>query len=154
MTYGYRTQKETKNLEELITFSRTEGFGKEVKRRIMLGTFVLSAGYFDAYYVKAQKVRKIIYDYTMDLFKKVDLILLPTCTGTAFEINAISNDPIALYLSDIFTLHSAIVGIPSISLPIGNHSNGMPFGIQLMAKPFAEVDMLSMSENLLRTYSN
>lgn len=147
MTYGHRT-KEVGSIEETITKSRTEGFGKEVKRRIMLGTFVLSEGFFDAYYTKAQKVRRVVTDYTLELFKTFDFMLLPSTPGTAFEIGQKSADPIAMYLEDIFTIHSAVSGIPAISLPLGNHSNGMPFGIQLMGKPFAESDLLAFSAQL------
>ena len=147
MTYGHRT-KEVGSIEETITKSRTEGFGKEVKRRIMLGTFVLSEGFFDAYYTKAQKVRRVVTDYTLELFKSFDFMLLPSTPGTAFEIGQKSADPIAMYLEDIFTIHSAVSGIPAVSLPLGNHSNGMPFGIQLMGKPFAESELLAFSAQL------
>lgn len=152
MTYGHRS-KDAKTLEEVITKSRSEGFGPEVKRRIMLGTFVLSEGYYDAYYNKAQRVRRLISDYTIDLLKDNDFLILPTSPGTAFALGENTGDPIAMYLADIFTIQSAIAGVPSISLPLGWHSNGMPFGIQIIGRSFDEQRLLAFSNYLMNTFA-
>ncbi len=152
MTYGYRA-KDAKTLEEVITKSRSEGFGPEVKRRIMLGTFVLSEGYYDAYYNKAQRVRRLISDYTIDLLKDNDFLILPTSPGTAFALGENTGDPIAMYLADIFTIQSAIAGVPSISLPLGWHSNGMPFGIQIIGRSFDEERLLAFSNYLMNIFA-
>ena len=144
--FGHRSTR-AKNVEETYRLSRSEGFGPEVKRRILLGTFVLSSGYYDAYYAKAQRVRRLIRDRTLAAFEKVDLIMLPTCPATAFEHGAIK-DPVAMYLQDIFTVQANLAGIPAISIPAGEHSNGLPFGLQLMAAPFADGALLAAAENL------
>ena len=146
--YGYRSP-EAKDLESTYKLSRSQGFGAEVKRRIMLGTFVLSAGYYDAYYTKGLRVRNIIKTKTEEIFKDYDFILLPTTPTTAFDIGGIK-DPIAMYLQDIFTVHANLAGIPAISLPLGEHSNGMPFGIQLMAKSFDDAKLLAFSSELMK----
>ncbi len=148
ITYGYQS-KNAKDIESTYKKSRTEGFGAEVKRRIMLGTFVLSAGYYDAYYSKAQKVRRLIKEKTEAIFKTYDFILLPTTPGTAFEFGKKSEDPIAMYLEDIFTVQANMTGLPAISLPMGQHSNKLPFGIQLIGKGFSEDQLLSLSKQLL-----
>jgi aspartyl-tRNA(Asn)/glutamyl-tRNA(Gln) amidotransferase subunit A len=153
MTYGYRSP-EAKTLDEVIVKSRTEGFGEEVKRRIMLGTFVLSEGYYDAYYSKAQKVRRVIKDYSNKLLAENDFIILPTSPGTAFGIGHNTSDPIQMYLADIFTLQSALAGLPSISLPLGVHSNGMPFGVQLIGRAFEEDKLFAFSNYLMQHFSN
>ena len=152
MTYGYRAQ-DAKTLEEVIVKSRSEGFGPEVKRRIMLGTFVLSEGYYDAYYNKAQRVRRLINDYTKDLLKDNDFLILPTSPGVAFALGENTEDPIAMYLADIFTIPSAIAGLPSISLPLGWHSNGMPFGIQIIGRSFDESRLLAFSNQLMNIFA-
>lgn len=144
--YGHRS-KAAKGVEETYRLSRSEGFGPEVKRRILLGTFVLSAGYYDAYYAQAQRVRRIIRDHTIAAFEKHDLILSPTCPTTAFGHGDIT-DPVAMYLQDIFTVQANLVGTPAISLPTGVHSNGLPFGVQLMAAPFAEAPLLAAAKHL------
>ena len=144
--YGHRS-KSAVGVDETYRLSRTEGFGPEVKRRILLGTFVLSAGYYDAYYGQAQRVRRIIRDHTLAAFEKYDLILSPTCPSTAFGHGDIS-DPVAMYLQDIFTVQANLAGIPAISLPTGKHSNGMPFGVQLSGKPFDEAGLLAASARL------
>ncbi|MFI5148538.1 MAG: Asp-tRNA(Asn)/Glu-tRNA(Gln) amidotransferase subunit GatA [Bacteroidia bacterium] len=146
--FGYRSPNAT-DLESTYKKSRSEGFGPEVKRRIMLGTFVLSEGYYDAYYSKGQKVRRLIQDKTKDIFKDHDFILLPTTPGTAFEFGANSADPIKMYLEDIFTVHANHAGIPAISLPLGTHSNGLPFGIQLMASHFEEASLFQFANMLM-----
>ena len=147
ITYGYQSKNAT-DIESTYKKSRTEGFGKEVKRRIMLGTFVLSAGYYDAYYSKAQKVRRLIKNQTDSIFESHDFILLPTTPGTAFEFGKKSTDPIAMYLEDIFTVQANITGLPAISLPLGKHSNQLPFGIQIIGKSFSEDHLLAFSKQL------
>lgn len=145
--FGYRSA-DAKGVEETYIKSRTEGFGAEVKRRIMAGTFVLSQGYYDAYYTKAQKVRRLIQDRTNEILKQNDFILLPTTPSTAFELNAVK-DPIQMYLQDIYTVQANLSGNPAISLPIGKHSNGMPFGLQLIGKHFGEKELLDTSAYLM-----
>ncbi len=142
--YGYRSNKSS-SLLEMYKSSRTEGFGTEVKRRIMLGTYVLSAGYYDAYYKKAQKVRRLIKQDFDNAFKEVDLILTPTTPTTAFKIGEKSNDPLEMYLSDIYTTSANLAGIPGISIPAAKSSEGLPIGIQLLANQFEEVKLLQMS---------
>lgn len=142
--YGYRS-KDASDLLETYRRSRTEGFGTEVKRRIMLGTFVLSAGYYDAYYSKAQQVRQLIWQRLQKIFSTYDFILMPVATSTAWDIGKMDNDPVEMYLSDIFTVLANMVGIPGISLPIGTHSNGLPIGMQLMANRFEEEKLLAFS---------
>lgn len=143
MRYGYR-HPDADDLESTYVKSRSTGFGKEVKRRIMMGTFVLSAGYYDAYYAKAQKVRRIIKDRTTEVFKEYDFIMSPTTPDTAFELGAKGNDPVAMYLEDIFTVHANLTGNPAISVPLGD-ADGLPFGLQLMAPAYAELELLSFS---------
>jgi aspartyl-tRNA(Asn)/glutamyl-tRNA(Gln) amidotransferase subunit A len=145
--YGHRT-KNASDLESTYKKSRSEGFGKEVQRRIMLGTFVLSAGYYDAYYNKGQKVRRIIQNKTKEIFKDFDFILTPSTPGTAFEFGKNSADPIKMYLEDIFTVQAPIAGIPAISVPCGTHSNGLPMGLQLMADHFEEKKLLNMAAKI------
>lgn len=147
MHYGYRS-KNISDLESTIRKSRSEGFGPEVKRRIMLGTFVLSAGYYDAYYSKAQKVRRIVADYTKDLFKNYDFILSPTSPNVAFEFGAKAENPLAMYLADIFTVHANIFGGPALSFPYGNDTNGMPIGMQLTANTFEDSNLLAFVKTL------
>lgn len=143
--YGYRTPT-AKTLEETITKSRTEGFGKEVKRRIMLGTFVLSAGYFDAYFVKAQKVRGLIKSATEKILEQYDFIAMPTTPAPAWEIGEKTSDPIENFLADIFTVQANLAGIPAISIPSGTHKEtGLPLGFQLMGQRFKETQLLNFS---------
>jgi aspartyl-tRNA(Asn)/glutamyl-tRNA(Gln) amidotransferase subunit A len=147
--YGYRSSKASKDLTEFYKHNRSEGFGKEVKRRIMLGTFVLSTGYYDAYFTKAQKVRRKLVEKTQLVFNEFDFILMPTSPSVAFKIGEKTDDPIAMYLADIYTVFANLTGIPGISLPLFKHSNGMPFGIQLMAKEFNELSLLQASQQLM-----
>lgn len=147
--FGYRS-KEAKGIDDTYRKSRSEGFGKEVKRRIMLGTFVLSSGYYDAYYGRAQQVRRLLKDKTEEVFKNNDFILLPTSTNEAFKLGENTKDPIAMYLEDIFTVQANLVGIPAISLPLGQKKSGLPFGIQLMGKMFGEKELLSFSKYLMK----
>ena len=144
--YGHRS-KEAKGVEETYRRSRSEGFGPEVQRRILLGTFVLSAGYYDAYYAQGQRVRRLIRDNTLKAFERFDLVLTPTCPTTAFGHGEIK-DPVAMYLQDIFTVQANLAGVPAISLPTGTHSNGLPFGIQLMAGPMADEWLLAACDGL------
>lgn len=147
--YGRRSENST-DIESTYTESRTEGFGPEVKRRILLGTFVLSAGYYDAYYAKAQKVRNKIKMKTEELFRSYDFLLSPTTPSTAFKFGENMDDPIKMYLEDLFTVHANLVGIPAISLPLGKSgSNSLPFGIQFMAPPFQEKSLFELSHNLM-----
>lgn len=143
--YGYRSPHAT-DLESTYKKSRSEGFGKEVKRRIMLGTFVLSAGYYDAYYAKAQRVRNIIRQKTREVFEQYDFIVTPSTPGTAFEFGKNSKDPIKMYLEDIFTVQANIVGCPAISVPNGTHSNGLPIGLQIMGRDFEEDKLLNLAQ--------
>ncbi|MBS1932553.1 MAG: Asp-tRNA(Asn)/Glu-tRNA(Gln) amidotransferase subunit GatA [Bacteroidetes bacterium] len=152
--YGYREKSKNIELAEFYNRSRSKGFGKEVKRRILLGTFVLSAGYFDAYFTKAQQVRKILTDRTNLIFKDFDIILLPTSPTTAFRIGEKTDDPIAMYLADIYTVYANLTGIPAISLPLFRHTNGMPFGIQAMTNRFNELSLLHISELLIQQYKS
>jgi aspartyl-tRNA(Asn)/glutamyl-tRNA(Gln) amidotransferase subunit A len=149
--YGYRSN-ESKGVEETYKNSRSEGFGKEVKRRIMTGTFVLSHGYYDAYYTKAQKVRRLAKVATDKIFENVDVLITPTTASTAFEIGSVS-DPLQMYLQDIFTVHANITGHPAISIPFGTHTNGMPFGLQIMSPCNEEAKLLYYAE-LIKNISN
>ncbi len=150
--YGYRTNGAVDNLDDLYRQTRSEGFGKEVKRRIMLGTFVLSTGYYDAYFTKAQQVRKLLKDKTDEIFKNYDFILLPTSPTTAFKIGEKMNDPVAMYLADIYTVMANLIGAPAIALPLFKHSNSMPFGLQLMANSFKELSLLQTSDLIMQKY--
>ena len=147
MRYGYRSDKAT-DLESTYKLSRSEGFGAEVKRRIMLGTFVLSAGYYDAYYGKAQRVRRLLKDTSDRLFSEYDMLLSPTTPDVAFKFGENSDDPIKMYLEDIYTVMANLVGIPAISVPIGQ-KNGLPFGIQIMANQFEEEQMFAYSKYIM-----
>lgn len=143
--YGYRSPQAT-DLMSTYKRSRSEGFGKEVKRRIMLGTFVLSAGYYDAYYAKAQKVRRLIQDKTAQIFEEYDFILMPTAPGPAYDLGNVEADPVVSYLADIFTVQASLTGVPAISLPVGNNTAGLPLGLQLLAKHFNEQELLNFSK--------
>ncbi len=149
MRYGKRAE-DTNNLEEAYRKSRGNGFGEEVKRRIMLGTFVLSEGYYDAYYSKAQKLRRLILNETKEILKSYDFILSPTTPTTAFQIGEKVEDPVAMYLADIFTVQANLTGMPAISLPFGEDDKKLPFGIQLMTENFAERKLLSFATHLLK----
>ncbi len=142
--YGHRTESKA-DLLDLYKQSRTEGFGDEVKRRIMLGTFVLSAGYFDAYYTKAMKVRRLIKEQTLALLGEVDGILTPTAPTTAFSLGEKTTDPIEMYLTDIFTVHANLAGLPAISIPAAKHSNGLPMGLQILGKAFQEKELYHLA---------
>ncbi len=147
MHYGFRS-KNAFDLESTIKKSRSEGFGPEVKRRIMLGTFVLSSGYYDAYYSKAQKVRRLVKNKTEEIFQKFDFIISPTSPTTAFKIGEKSENPLAMYLADIFTVHANIAGNPALSIPYGKDKHGLPIGIQLMAPIGKDSELLHLAEFL------
>jgi len=144
--YGKRSDHN--DLEDMYKLSRSEGFGEEVKRRIMTGTFVLSASYYDAYYNQAQKVRRMIQDVTFKLLDEYDFILSPTTPSTAFNIGELKEDPIQMYLEDLFTVQANVAGIPAISIPYDVDSKGMPIGVQLMSKTFNEVELLDISNQM------
>ncbi|MCS7029630.1 MAG: Asp-tRNA(Asn)/Glu-tRNA(Gln) amidotransferase subunit GatA [Bacteroidia bacterium] len=150
--YGYRSQNVSEGemgLEQTYTKSRTEGFGKEVKRRIMLGTFVLSAGYYDAYYTKAQKVRRILYNFLKNTFTTFDAILLPATPTSAFKFGEKTKDPVSMYLSDIYTVLANLGGNPAISIPLGkNPANNLPFGLQIITDTFEEGKLLQIAKHL------
>jgi aspartyl-tRNA(Asn)/glutamyl-tRNA(Gln) amidotransferase subunit A len=148
--YGYRTDSKDLDLTEFYKRNRSEGFGREVKRRILLGTFVLSAGYYDAYFTKAQQVRRLLVEHTNLIFKDFDILVLPTSPTTAFPIGEKMSDPIAMYLADIYTVYANLTGIPGISLPLFTHTNGMPFGVQAMASRFNELSLLQFSHQMMQ----
>jgi len=148
--FGHRTSKPLDDLTELYKLSRTEGFGEEVQRRILLGSFVLSAGYFDAYFTKAQQVRQQLVDLTNSLFKDYDILVSPTVPSTAFEIGKHQHSATEMFLADIYTVYANLVGIPAISIPLFKHSNGMPFGLQVMSKSFNETALLQFSKEMMK----
>ncbi len=139
--YGYRTE-ESENLDDMYLRTRAEGFGAEVQRRILLGTYVLSAGYYDAYYLRAQKVRKLIAQDFENAFQKCDLILTPTTPSAAFAHGEQMDDPISMYLNDVFTVPTSLAGLPAISVPAGLSADDLPLGLQLIGKPFDETSVL------------
>jgi aspartyl-tRNA(Asn)/glutamyl-tRNA(Gln) amidotransferase subunit A len=145
--YGYRTPN-AHNLESMYKLTRSEAFGEEVKRRIMLGTFVLSASYYDAYFTKAQKVRRLIKDFTENLLSDFDYIIMPTTPSTAFKFGEHSNDPVAMYLEDLFTVQASVSGVPAISIPNGKDENGMPIGLQVISNSFKEAELYAFSNYL------
>jgi aspartyl-tRNA(Asn)/glutamyl-tRNA(Gln) amidotransferase subunit A len=145
--FGHRTKESIADLNDLYKKTRTEGFGEEVQRRILLGSFVLSAGYFDAYFTKAQQVRQKLVDLTNAVFSKYDLILSPTVPTTAFGLGENNHSATEMFLADIYTVYANLVGIPAISIPLFTHSNGMPFGLQVMSASFNEVGLLSFSKD-------
>ncbi len=147
--FGYRTEQPTENLNELYKKTRSEGFGKEVKKRIMLGTFVLSTGYYDAYYAKAQQVRRLIVEKTTEIFNAYDLILMPTAPTTAFKFGEKRNDAVEMFLGDLYTVYANLAGIAGISIPLFKHSNGMPFGVQILSDRLQETKLLQFSRSQL-----
>jgi len=142
--YGHRT-KEPKDYVEVYTKSRAEGFGKEVKRRIMLGTYVLSSGYYDAYYLKALKVRNLIRGDFIKAFEKCDCIMMPVAPTTAFKFGEKVDDPLTMYLSDIYTIAANLAGVPGISIPCGFDDKNLPIGLQILAPAFAEEKLLRIA---------
>lgn len=150
--YGFRNVDKNSDLAELYESTRSGGFGREVKRRIMLGTFVLSAGYYDAYFTKAQQVRQLLTQTTNLIFNKFDLLLFPTTPSTAFKLGEKLSDPVEMYAADIFTVFSNLTGLPSISLPLFWHNNGLPYGVQVMSNRFREVYLLSVSDQWMHQF--
>ena len=142
--YGYRTP-DAKNLMEMYTKTRAEGFGPEVKRRIMLGTYALSSGYYDAYYKKAQQMRALVTEDFKKAFEKVDILISPTCPNTAFDLGAKASDPLQMYLTDIATISANLAGIPGISVPAGFDKDGMPIGLQILAPQLQEGKLFNMA---------
>jgi aspartyl-tRNA(Asn)/glutamyl-tRNA(Gln) amidotransferase subunit A len=145
--FGFRSPNAV-DMESVYKKSRSEGFGKEVKNRIMLGTFVLSSGYYDAYYSKAQKVRRILHDQIRGILSKYDFILTPTAPSVAFKMGEKTSDPVEMYLADIFTVLANLVAIPAISLPAAKDAQGLPIGMQLMSDKFTEGKLLAFSKSL------
>ena len=146
--YGHRTERPT-SLEETYRKSRTEGFGEEVKRRIMLGTFVLSVGYYDAYFKKAQKTRRLIQDRIAEILADYDFILMPVTPSVAWKIGEKANKPVEVYLADIYTVLANLAGTPAIALPLGKNKNGIPFGIQFMSAKYEEAELLGFAHYLM-----
>ena len=144
--YGFRSKGE--NLIDMYEKTRSEGFGDEVKRRIMIGTYVLSYGYYDAYYLKAQKVRRLIKNDFDEAYKKVDAILTPSTPSSAFKIGEKLNDPVSMYLNDIFTVPINLAGLPAISIPAGHDNNGFPLGLQIIGKAFDEQNILNIAYSI------
>lgn len=147
--YGYRTQ-DAQNLEEMYQKTRTECFGNEVKRRLMLGTYILQAGFYEAYYQKAQKVRRLIQDWTLQILRQYDFIILPTTPSTAFRLGDKREDAMQMFWEDVFTVQANLAGIPALTVPNGTHSNGLPIGLQVLASPFAEAELLAFGAYLMR----
>lgn len=145
--YGHRTERPN-GIDEMYIRSRNEGFGAEVKRRIMLGTYVLSSGYYDAYYRKAQQVRRLIRNDFTEAYTKVDCILTPTVPATAFKLGEKAGDPITMYLSDIYTVSANLAGIPGLSINAGSDKNGLPIGLQLLGRHFDETTILKVGDYL------
>jgi aspartyl-tRNA(Asn)/glutamyl-tRNA(Gln) amidotransferase subunit A len=146
--YGHRSEHTT-DLESMYKKSRSEGFGKEVQRRILLGTFVLSASYYDAYYTKAQKVRRIIREKTKEILKKYDFIVMPITPTTAFKIGEHTDNPLEMYLADLFSVQANVAGLPAISVPCGKDKNGLPIGLQVIADDFEELKLLQFSNYII-----
>lgn len=146
--YGHRTTHAT-DVHSMYKKTRSEGFSKEVQRRILLGTFVLSSSYYDAYYTQAQKVRRIIRDKTKEIFERYDFILMPTTPTTAFKIGEHLADPIEMYLADLFSVHANVAGVPGISIPCGKDTQGLPIGLQLIADDFEEEKLLQAANMMM-----
>lgn len=151
--YGHRTKEDIKSLDEMYELTRAEGFGDEVKKRIMIGTYVLSAGYYDAYYMKALKVRRLISEDFKKAFEKVDAILTPSAPSSAFEIGAKMDDPLTMYLNDVFTVPASLAGLPCLSVPTGLGKDGLPIGMQLITKPFDEAGMFKVAYGLEKGFA-
>ena len=148
--YGYQAKGNIKDLTEFYKQTRSKGFGKEVQRRIMLGTFVLSSGYYDAYFSKAQQIRRLLVNQTDSIFTDYEAVIMPTSPSIAFTIGEKNTDPLAMYLADIFTVFANLTGIPGISVPLFTHSNGMPFGLQIMTKKTDELTLLQLADYLIK----
>ena len=145
--FGYRAPDAT-DLESLYKKTRAQGFGSEVQRRILLGTFVLSADYYDAYYTKAQRVRRLIKEKTDELLRQYDFLVLPTTPTTAFKIGENEKDTLALYLADIFTVQASLAGVPAVSVPAGHDAGGLPIGLQILSGAFREEHLLAFAKSI------
>ncbi len=150
--FGKRSTVDVEDLNDFYINNRSEGFGWEVKRRIMLGTFVLSAGYYDAYYAKAQKIRRLLVEKVQAIFKNFDAIIMPVSPSTAFDIGFSETDPVAIYMADIFTVFANLTGLPAMAVPLFSHSNNMPFGVQVITGRQQEVLLLEVADLLTRLY--
>ena len=150
--YTHRSS-EASDIESVYFKSRGEAFGSEVKRRIMLGTYVLSSGYYDAYYLRAQKVRRLILGDFVAAFRQVDVILTPTSPTPAFKRGERSQDPLAMYLSDIYTISANLAGLPALSIPSGLTQSGLPIGLQLIGPAFAEANLLAVAHAFEQAHS-
>lgn len=148
--YGSTNKEHAKNVADLYRSTRSQGFGSEVKRRIMLGTFVLSAGYYDAYYQKAQQVRQLLKKQTENIFSQYDFIIAPNSPSIAYKLGETVNDPVALYMGDIFTVYASLAGIPAISLPVFKHSSKIPFGLQVLSDGDNVVNLLRFTHQLMQ----
>jgi aspartyl-tRNA(Asn)/glutamyl-tRNA(Gln) amidotransferase subunit A len=146
--YGHRSEQTT-DLQSLYKKTRAEGFGKEVQKRILLGTFSLSSNYYDAYYTKAQKVRRIIRNKTKDIFKEYDFLVMPTTPATARKLGEKSTNPVGQYLGDVFSVQANVAGVPGISIPYGTDKKGLPIGLQIIANDFEESKLFQFSEMVL-----
>jgi aspartyl-tRNA(Asn)/glutamyl-tRNA(Gln) amidotransferase subunit A len=146
--YGYRSAN-SHDLQAMYKKTRSEGFGKEVQRRILLGTFVLSASYYDAYYTKAQRVRRIIRDKMKEILHMYDFMLMPITPTTAFKLKELTENPVEMYLADLFSVQANVAGIPAISLPCGTDERGLPVGLQVLANDFEESKLFSFSREVL-----
>jgi len=146
--YGFRAEGEMEKLDDLYCKTRAQGFGEEVQRRIMIGTYVLSAGYYDAYYAKAQKIRSLIAQDFTKAYEQCDVILTPTCPSEAFAIGDNEDDPVKMYLNDVFTVPTSLAGLPGISIPTGVSASGLPLGLQLIGRPFDEETLLRCADAL------
>jgi aspartyl-tRNA(Asn)/glutamyl-tRNA(Gln) amidotransferase subunit A len=142
--YGYRAPEYT-DLNDMYCKTRAQGFGAEVKRRILIGSYVLSHGYYDAYYLQAQKLRRLIANDFTEAFKACDMILGPTAPGTAFKLGEKTGDPVAMYLNDLYTIPANLAGLPAMSLPCGFDGKGLPIGLQLVGNYFSEAKMLNIA---------
>jgi len=145
----YGVCQPAKEIDSQINLTRSNFFGKEVQRRIMLGTFVLSEGYYDAYVTQAQKVRNILLEKVRSVFSEVDVVIFPVSPTTAFRIGEKNSDPVEMFLADIYTVFANLTGIPAVSIPLFKHPNGMPFGVQVMASHLNELALLALSEKLI-----
>jgi aspartyl-tRNA(Asn)/glutamyl-tRNA(Gln) amidotransferase subunit A len=148
--YGPKNEKEIQNLQDFYQQARTRGFGKEVKRRIMLGTFVLSTGYYDAYFTKAQQVRQQLKQQTELIFSEFDFIIAPNSPSIAYKTGEAGKDPVAMYMGDIFTVFANLAAVPAVSLPVFKHSSNLPFGLQVLCSPLNEVSLLRFSHQLMQ----
>ena len=152
--YGHRTDKDNLTLEEMYIHTRTEGFGEEVKRRIMIGTYVLSASQMEAYYLQAQKVRRLIANDFKNAFEKCDVILMPSTPSAAFKIGENQDNPLTMYLNDLFTIPASLAGLPCLSVPTAMTKNGLPLGMQLVSPAFDEYNLLRAGAALERATSD